>query len=105
MNQHKRKVYLRKKGKTFIFECKVKGKTKYLWTIPQPYDSFLKELCKSSFLSKDKANKIMTTLMVSDYIDVYPHKESNKVRITAIKGNKEQDDFDSDDEINDLVSR
>ena len=103
MNQHQRKIYLRKKGKTFIFEAKVKGKTTYLWTIPQPYDKFLKELCKSSFLAKDKSSKIMTTISVSDYKDVYAHNQPPDVRTTNIVGSSENDDLG--DELNELAER
>ena len=106
MNQHKRKVYLRKKEKKFIFECKSKGKTKYLWTIPMPYDSFLKELCKSSFLPKDKALKIMTLLSSADYVDVFPHKQPSEVRTTDTTRSFEEDDnYDLDDEIKELSNR
>lgn len=102
MNQHPRKVYLRKKGKTFIFESKVKGQTKYLWTIPQPYENFLRELCKSSFFTREKAKKIMTLLVSADYKDVYPTKQPPEVRTTNIVGSSENDDLD---DLNELKER
>ena len=103
MNQHKRKVYLRKKEKSFCFECKTKGITTFIWTIPKDYERFLKELCKSSFFSRDKANKIKTLLASADYKDVYGQKQPSKVRTTDTTRSLEKDDLDG--EIKELTKR
>lgn len=88
---HKRKVYLRKKEKSFIFECKTKGKTTFIWTLPNDYEKFLRELAKSSFFSRDKANKILMILASADYKDAYPRNNKKKVRIMDIVGNTKKD--------------
>jgi len=49
---HKRKIYFRRKGDGHIFECKVKGKTVLIWTLPKDKELFLRNLCKSSFFSE-----------------------------------------------------
>lgn len=107
MNKNPRKVYLRKKGKKLIFECKIKGETIYLWTIPQPYDEFLKELCKSSFFPKDKASKIMTLIASSDYKDVLDEKIPREVPTTnnMRTNEKDENDYEIDDVLDDILSR
>lgn len=67
---NKRKIYLRKKGKAFVFEGKMKGKTIYIWTIPTNYEQFLRNLIKSSFFPKGKGNKLLAIFPCLDYKDL-----------------------------------
>jgi hypothetical protein len=102
-----RKVYLRKKDDNYIFECKVKGNTTYLWTIPKNYECFLKDLCKSSFFGKDKANKLMTILAVADYKNDLNRNVHEKVPTIEIRGTPENPDKvnELDEENEELIKR
>ncbi len=105
VNRNPRKIYIRKKEKTFIFECKIKGKTTFIWTIPKDPETFLLKLCKSSFFPKDKSYRIRTLLSSSDYKDINVSNRPPKVRPIKIIGTQEKDDLDLDDEIDELAER
>jgi len=83
---HERKTYLRKKENRWIYETKVKGKTKHLVDLPTNHYKFIKEfsrlieglcpkcqeLVKSSFFSKGKWLKIQQILASADYKNLNP---------------------------------
>ncbi len=101
-------IYLRKKGDSYIFESKVKGKTTFIYTIPKDYHKFLIKLIESGFFTKEKAEKIKTILQSSDYKSEKKSKVSPEVRTTDIIGiseNDENDIEDLDNELNELVDR
>ncbi len=105
VNQHPRKVYLRKKGKTYIFETRTKGKSTYLFTISQPYEDFVKKLVKASFFPIGKSTQILRKIALSDYDPEKMQKNPSKVPIMNITRTSKKDENAIDDEINELVDR
>ncbi len=115
----KRKVYLRKKEKRYIFETKVNGKTKHLVTLPTNYYKFLKEvsrlirkqcpdcsdITKSSFFSKGKWLKIEQILASADYVNEEWEKPLKKVPTINIKRSSQKDAFDPDNIINEFIQK
>lgn len=64
----KRRIYLRRKGKGhWILEGKRNRKTIYLWTLPS-LEIFVKEiLAKSSYLTKEKIQKLLKNYECLDH--------------------------------------
>jgi len=111
------KVYLRKKGKKTIFEKKVDGKSKYIWTIPEPYNTFLDDLSNSSFFTLAKSDKIKTLLRPSTKRSPKETKGSSELPTTEIIRTPKKDaltdteidemtsDDDLEEDLNELVER
>lgn len=112
----KKKIYLSKKGNKFVFEGKRKGKTIYIYTINNDYESFLHDLTKSSFFAPEKSVKINTIIQSLDSIDSKSRKRHSKIRTINIIRNPENndklddedevdEDYDLDDDLKELSSR
>jgi len=96
-----RKTYYRRKEGKIIAEGKMNNKTIFLFTVPG-----VAELAESSLFKEEKKVKIMEKISRLDIRQPKEPKANKKVRITGIICNPEQDDeFDPDDEINELVNR
>lgn len=107
---NKRKIYFRKKGEGYVFDCKVKSKTVHLWTLPKNAEAFLKKLCEASFFPKQKSNEIKTIMMSSDKFDKNYRKYPKNLRTIKINGTLKSDgsvegNRKEDGELNELVER
>ena len=102
-----RKLYWRRKENRIILEGKRNNKTIYLWTIPQPQRFFNEILSKSSYLSKEKLDKINEKINRLDYKTEGGKKKPLKVRTTEIIRSPELDDKEDEweEELNDLLNR
>ena len=91
-----RKTYYRRKAGKFVAEGKSKGKTIFLFTVPD-----IEELAKSSLFEEEKRAKIMAKIQSLDYRDKKSNKANEKVRTINLVGSQEKDDdsFDPDEEI------
>ena len=102
-----RKLYWRRKENRIILEGKRNNKTIYLWTIPQPQRFFNEILSKSSYLSKEKLDKINEKINRLDYKTEEGKKKPIKVRTTEIIRSSKLDDKEEEweEEMNDLLNR
>jgi hypothetical protein len=102
-----RKLYWRRKENRIILEGKRNNKTIYLWTIPHPQKFFNEILSKSSYLSKEKLDKINEKINRLDYKTEEGKKKPIKVRTTEIIRTPELDDKEDEweEELNDLLNR
>ena len=102
-----RKLYWRRKENKIILEGKRNNKTIYLWTIPSPQKFFNEILLKSSYLSKEKLDKISEKISRLDYKTEEGKKKPIKVRTTEIIRSPELDDKEDEweEELNDLLNR
>jgi hypothetical protein len=101
-----RKLYWRRKGDRIILEGKgKKSRTIYLWTLPPP-SKFIEEiLLKSSYLPKEKLEKIKEKISRLEYREHKTSKMGLKVRTTNIMGTPEKDAFDAERELDELLGR
>jgi len=102
-----RKLYWRRKENRIILEGKRNNKTIYIWTLPEPQRFFNEILSKSSYLSKEKLDKISEKINRLDYKTEEGKKKPIKVRTTEIIRTPEKDDKEEewDEELNDLLNR
>jgi|GEM_PF-2057869 len=102
-----RKLYWRRKENRIILEGKRNNKTIYIWTLPEPQRFFNEILSKSSYLSKEKLDKISEKINRLDYKTEECKKKPIKVRTTEIIRTPEKDDKEEewDEELNDLLNR
>jgi len=102
-----RKLYWRRKENRIILEGKRNNKTIYLWTIPHPQKFFNEILSKSSYLSKEKLDKINEKINRLDYKTEGGKKKPPKVLTTEIIRTPELDDKEDEweEELNDLLNR
>jgi len=99
-----RKLYWRRKENRIILEGKRNNKTIYLWTIPTPQKFFNEILSKSSYLSKEKLEKISEKINRLDYKVERDKKNPSEVLTTEIIRSPEKDD-NIDEELDDILSR
>lgn len=85
----KRKIYYRRKQGKIIAEGKIKNKTIFLFTLPEP-----EKLVKSSLFTQEKRVKIMEKINRLDKVESKKRKVGSEVRTTAIMGNSQKDDFE-----------
>tara|TARA_R110000765_G_scaffold194912_1_gene300464 strand:- start:1174 stop:1506 length:333 start_codon:yes stop_codon:yes gene_type:complete len=102
-----RKLYWRRKENRIILEGKRNNKTIYIWTLPEPQRFFNEILSKSSYLSKEKLDKISEKINRLDYKTEEGKKKPIKVRTTEIIRTPKLDDKEEewDEELNDLLNR
>jgi len=98
-----RKLYWRRKENRIILEGKRDNRTIYLWTIPTPQKFFNEILSKSSYLSKEKLEKIGEKINRLDYKVERDKKNPPEVLTTEIIRSPELDD--KDEEMDDILSR
>ena len=102
-----RKLYWRRKENRIILEGKRNNKTIYIWTLPEPQRFFNEILSKSSYLSKEKLDKISEKINRLDYKTEEGKKKPIKVRTTEIIRSPKLDDKEDEweEELNDLLNR
>jgi|TARA_R100000687_G_C6447395_1_gene163513 hypothetical protein len=102
-----RKLYWRRKENRIILEGKRNNKTIYIWTLPEPQRFFNEILSKSSYLSKEKLDKISEKINRLDYKTEEGKKKPIKVRTTEIIRSSKLDDKEEEweEEMNDLLNR
>ena len=82
-----RKVYWRRKGKTFIAEGQRNKKTIYLFTLPS-----VEEVLNSSLFTKEKQDRINEKIFRLDYESSKVSKQSSKVHTINIVRTPEKDE-------------
>jgi hypothetical protein len=86
-----RMTYYRRKAGKFVAEGKSKGKTIFLFTMPD-----IEEGAKSSLFPQEKRDKIMAKIQSLDYRDKKKNKTNEKVRTTNDMRNIEKDEDDDE---------